>query len=77
MEYIYDQMVSNSLNEKAKQQPKLVLQKYNSWLQQYKGIVDKAPQKRTSEEYTDKVVEGTIAKSRGILKNYRRRDRNN
>ena len=30
-----------------------------------KNIVDKAPQKRTSEEYANKVVEDTITKSRG------------
>ena len=34
-------------------------------MQNYLDIVDKAPQKRTSEEYTNKVVEDTITKSRG------------
>ena len=65
MEYIYDKMISNSLNEKDKQQLKIVLQRYNDRLQNYKDIVDKAPPKRSSEEYKNKVVEGTITRSRG------------
>ena len=68
MEFFYDKIISNNLNEKDKQQIKIVLQKYNNRLQTYKDIVDKAPQKRTSEEYTNKVVEDTIPKSRGRLK---------
>ena len=34
-------------------------------MQTYKDIVGKAPPKRTSEEYTNKVIEDTITKSRG------------
>ena len=34
MEYIYDKIVSNSLNEKDKQQLKIVLERYNNRLQQ-------------------------------------------
>ena len=60
MEYIYDNMIFNNLNEKDKQQLKIVLQRYNNRLQQYKYIVDKAPPKRSSEEYNNKVVEGTM-----------------
>ena len=65
MEYIYDKIISNSLNEKDKQQLKIVLQRYNNRLQKYKDIVDKAPPKRSSEEYKNKVVEDTITRSRG------------
>ena len=65
MEYIYDKIVANSLNEKDKQQLKIVLQRYNNRLQTYKDIVDKAPPKRSSEEYKNKVVEDTITRSRG------------
>ena len=69
MEYIYDKkIISNSLNEKYKLQLKIVLQKYSNRLQKYKDIVDKAPPKRSSEEYTNKVIEDTITKSRGRLK---------
>ena len=39
MEYIYDKIIANSLNEKDKQQLKLVLQRYNIRLQQYKDII--------------------------------------
>ena len=40
-------------------------------MQTYKGIVDKAPPKRSSEEYKNKVDEDTITRSRGRpLKNY-------
>ena len=63
MEYIYDKTISNS--EKDKLQIKVVLEKYNNRLQTYKDIVDKAPPKRPSEEYTNKVVDGTKTKSRG------------
>ena len=65
MEYIYDKIISNSLNEKDKQQLKIVLQRYNNRLQKYTDIVNKAPPKRSSEEYKNKVVEGTITRSRG------------
>ena len=65
MEYIYGKIISNSLNEKDKQQLKIVLQRYNNRLRKYKDIVDKAPPKRSSEEYKNKVVEGTITRSRG------------
>ena len=44
---------------------KIVLQRYTNRLQKYKDIVDKAPPKRSSEEYNNKVVEGIITKSRG------------
>ena len=65
MEYIYDKTIYDSLNEKDKLQIKIALEKYNNRLQKYKYIVDKAPPKRSSEEYTNKVVEDTITKSRG------------
>ena len=65
MEYIYDKIIANSLNEKGKQQLKIVLQRYNNRLQKYKDIVDKAPQKRSPEEYKNKVIEDTITRSRG------------
>ena len=51
MEYIYDKIIANSLNEKGKQQLKTVLRRYNNRLQTYKYIIDKAPQKRSPEEY--------------------------
>ena len=51
MEYIYDKIISNCLNEKGKPQLKIVLQRYNNRLQTYKGIVDKAPPKCSPEEY--------------------------
>ena len=71
MEYIYDKIISNSLNEKDKQQIKLVLQKYNNRLQKYKDIIDTAPPKRTSEENKNKVIEDTIPRTRGRpKKNY-------
>ena len=65
MEYIYDKIISNTLNEKDKQQIKIVLEKYKNRLQKYKDIVDKAPPKRSPEENENKVIEGTITKSRG------------
>ena len=68
MGYIYDKIIANSLNEKDKQQLKIVLQRYNNRLQNYKDIVDKAPQTRSPEEYKNKVIEGTITRSRGRLK---------
>ena len=48
MEYIYDGMIANSLNEKDKQQLSIVLQRYNNRLHKYKYIVDKAPSKALS-----------------------------
>ena len=51
MEYIYGKIMSNNLNEKYKLQLKIVLQRYNNRLQTYKDIVDKAPPRRSSEEY--------------------------
>ena len=68
MEYIYDKIIANNLNEKDKQQLKIVLQRYNNRLQQYKDIADKAPQKRSPEEYKHKVIEDIITRSRGRLK---------
>ena len=65
MEYIHDKIISNSLNEKDKQQLKIVLQRYNNRLQKYKDIIDKAPQKRSPEEYKNKVIEDIITRSRG------------
>ena len=65
MEYIYDKIISNNLNEKDKQQIKIVLERYNNRLQKYKDIVDKAPPKRTFEENKHKVIEDIIARSRG------------
>ena len=65
MEYIYDKVIANSLDEKDKQQLKAVLQIYNNRSQTCKDIVDKAPQKRSPEEYKNKVIEGTITRSRG------------
>ena len=58
-------MIYDSLNEKDKLQLKIVLAKYNNRLQKYTDIVDKAPPKRSSEEYKNKVIEDTITKSRG------------
>ena len=58
-------LISNSLKEKDKQQLNIVLQRYNNRLQRYKDIVNKAPPKRSSEEYKNKVVEDTITRSRG------------
>ena len=51
MAYIYGMILANNLNEKDKQHVKLVLQRYSNRLQKYKDIVDKAPQKRSPEEY--------------------------
>ena len=65
MEYIYDMIIANNLNGKGKQQLKIVLQRYDDRLQTYKDIVDKAPQKRSPEEYKNKVIEDTITRSRG------------
>ena len=65
MEYIYDKIIANNLNEKDKQQLKIVLQRYNNRLQKYKAIIDKAPQKRSPEEYNNKMIEDIIARSRG------------
>ena len=71
MEYIYDKILSNSLNEKDKQHIKLVLQKYNNRLQKYKDIIDTAPPKRSFEENKNKVNEDTIKRTRGRpTKNY-------
>ena len=63
MEYIYDKIISNSLNEKDKQQIKLVFEKYNNRLQKYKDIVDKATPKR--ESLLKEMVEDIKPKSRG------------
>ena len=65
MEYIYGKIIAKSLNEKDKQQLTIVLQRYNNRLQKYKDIVDKAPPKRSPEEYTNKVIEDIITRSRG------------
>ena len=65
MEYIYDKIIANNLNEKDKQQLKIVLQRYNNRLQMHKDIVDKAPQKRSPEKYNNKVIEDIITRSRG------------
>ena len=65
MAYIYDKIIANSLNEKDKQQHKIVLQRYNNRLQKYKDIIGKAPQKRSPEEYNNKVIEDIITRSRG------------
>ena len=71
MEYIYDKIIANSLNEKDKQQLKIILQIYNNRLQTYRYIIDKAPQKCSPEEYTNKVIEDIIIRSRGRpKKNY-------
>ena len=48
MEYIYDKITANSLNEKDKQQLKIVLQRYNNRLQKYKDIIDKNDQPERS-----------------------------
>ena len=69
MGYIHDKIVSTSSNEKDKKQLKIVLERYSNILQTYKGIVDKAPQKRSYEENKDKVIEDTITRSRGRPKN--------
>ena len=66
----WNTFISNSLNEKDKLQLKIVLEKYNSRLHKYKDIVDKAPPKCSSEEYTNKVIEGTMTKSRGSPKKH-------
>ena len=65
MEYIYDKITANSLNGGDKQPLKLVLQICNNRLQKYKDIVDKAPSKRSPEEYKNKVIEDIITRSRG------------
>ena len=65
MDYIYDKIIANNLNEKDKLQLKIVLQRYNNRLQKYKDIIDKAPQKRSPEEYKNKVIEDIITRSRG------------
>ena len=70
MEYIYDKIIANSLNEKDKQQLKIVLQRYNDRLQTYEDIIDKAPQKRPPEEYNNKVIEDIRTRSRGRPKKY-------
>ena len=64
MEYIYDRMISNSLNGKGKQQLKILLERYNNRLQTNRTIIDKAP-KRSSGKYTHKVIEDTITRPRG------------
>ena len=43
----------------------IVLQKYNNRLHKYKDVINKAPPKRSFEEYINKVIEGTITRSRG------------
>ena len=58
-------IIYNGSNEKDKQQLKIVLQRYNNRLQKYKDIVDKAPPKRSPEEYKNKVIEDIITRSRG------------
>ena len=77
MEYSYDKIVANSLDEEDKQHLKITLQRYSNRLQTYKDIVNKAPPKRSFEENTNKVIEGIITRSRGRPKKrlYRRRDR--
>ena len=70
MEYIYDKIIANSLNEKGKQQLKIVLQIYNNRLHKYKDIVNKAPPKRFFEENTNKVIEDILTRSRGRPKKY-------
>ena len=65
MEYTYDKIISNNSNEKDKLQLNIVLQIYNNRLQKYKDIVDKAPPKRSPEEYKNKVIEDIITRSRG------------
>ena len=65
MEHIYGKIISNILNEKDKQQLKIVLEIYNNILHKYKDIIDKAPQKRSSEENKNKVIEDIITRSRG------------
>ena len=39
MEYFYDKILSNNLNETDKQQLKIVLQKYNNRLQKHKDVI--------------------------------------
>ena len=39
MEYFYDKILSNNLNETDKQQLKILLQKYNNRLQTYKDVI--------------------------------------
>ena len=56
------------MNDKDKQQLKIVLQRYNNRLQKYEDIADKAPQKRSPEENKNKVIEDTITRPRGRLK---------
>ena len=68
IEYLYDKIISNNLHEKDKLQLKIALEKYNNRLQKYEDIVNKAPPKRSSEEYKNKVIEDTITKSIGRLK---------
>ena len=65
MEYISDKIIANSVNEKDKLQLKIVSQRYSNRLQKYKDIIDKAPQKRSPEEYNNKVIEDIITRSRG------------
>ena len=62
MEYIYDKIIANSLNEKDKQQLKIVLPRYNNRLQKYKDIKDKAPQKCP---HKNNVIEDIITRSIG------------
>ena len=65
MEYIYDKIIPNNLNEKDKQQIKIVLARYNNRLQKYKDIIYTAPPTRSFEENTNKVNEDTIKRTRG------------
>ena len=69
MEYIYDNLISDNLNGKDKQQLKIILERYSNILQNYKHIIDKAPQHRSPEEYNNKVIEDIITRSRGRPKN--------
>ena len=65
MEYSYDKIVANSLDEEDKQHLKITLQRYSNRLQTYKDIVNKAPPKRFFEENTNKVIEDKSFKSLG------------
>ena len=60
MEYFYDNIFSNNLNETDKQQLKIVLQKYNNRLQKYKDVIG---QVQTNDLTTNKVDENTKPKS--------------
>jgi len=60
MEYFYDKILSNNLNETDKQQLKIVLQKYNNRLQKYKDVIG---QVQTNDLTTNKVDENIKPKS--------------